>query len=142
MKNICVAGVVGRDAEVRQVSGSDVCQFSVAVDDGFGDNKKTIWFDVSRWGKGASGLANVLAKGSRVAVSGEISTHENNGKTYLKVRADKVTILSTPQGSGSRGSATQTRSSGRSDWGGGGSSRGFDDDLDDSIPFVTCNSIY
>lgn len=121
MKTIVIAGAVGKDAEMRQVSGSDVCQFSVAVDDGFGENKKTMWFDVARWGKGASGLANVLVKGSRVAVSGELSTHENNGRTYLKVRADKVTILSTPQGGQRQERQQQSR-------------RSHAEDLNDSIP--------
>lgn len=120
MKVIAIAGALGRDAEVRDVNGNDVCQFSVAVDDGFGEKKTTIWFDVSRWGKGASGLANVLAKGSRVAVSGELTTREHNSKTYLQVRADKVTILSTPQG----GQRHERQSSRRS----------AQDDLNDSIP--------
>lgn len=138
MKVIAIAGACGRDAEVRQVSGSDVCQFSVAVDDGFGENKKTVWFDVSRWGKGASGLANVLVKGSRVAVSGELSTREHNGKTYLQVRADKVTIMSTPQG-GQRQERHQR--GGGDDWGQskGGNSYTGDDDF---VPFLTSNSIY
>lgn len=99
MKTICAAGVLGRDAEHRQTQqGDNICNFSIAVDDGFGDRKTTIWFDVTRWGKGAEGLSRVLVKGSRVAVSGDLSTREHNGKTYLQIRADKVTILSTPQG--------------------------------------------
>lgn len=126
MKTICIAGSLGRDAEVRRVGDNDVCSFSVAVDDGFGESKKTVWFDVSRWGKGASGLANVLVKGSRVAVSGELSTLEKDGRTYLKVRADKVTILSTPQGGrdGQRGTQERQQSSRRS----------HAEDLNDSIP--------
>lgn len=143
MKVICVAGALGRDAEVRNVSGSDVCQFSVAVDDGFGENKKTVWFDVSRWGKGASGLANVLVKGSRVAVSGELTTRENNGKTYLQVRADKVTILSTPQGGQKQ---ERQQRGGGDDW---GQRRSHGDQLNDEIPdfgsdipFMSSDSIF
>lgn len=126
MKQLTVAGSLGRDAEVRRVGDNDVCSFSVAVDDGFGDNKKTIWFDVSRWGKGASGLANVLVKGSRVAASGDFSTLEKDGRTYLKLRADKVTILSTPQGGrdNQRGGQERQQSSRRS----------HAEDLDDSLP--------
>lgn len=146
MKVISIAGAVGRDAELRQVSGSDVCQFSVAVDDGFGENKKTVWFDVSRWGKGASGLANVLVKGSRVAVSGELSTLEKDVRTYLKVRADKVTILSTPQGGrdNQRGNQERQQRGGGSDWGQSKSNGGWgDDDLDaDQVPFLHSDSIF
>lgn len=137
MRTISIAGTLGRDAEVRQAGDNDVCSFSVAVDDGFGDNKKTLWFDVARWGKGAAGLARVLVKGSRVAVSGDLSMKESNGKTYLQVRANSVTILSTPEGGkrrepdGSRGSSQQRTSS-------------FADELDDSIdiPFLSHDSIW
>lgn len=102
MKTICIAGNTGKDAEHKTTDKSEFCSFSVAVDDGWGDSKTTIWFDVTRWGKGADGLARTLRKGSKVAVSGELSTREHNGKAYLQVRADKVTILSTPQGPGKR----------------------------------------
>lgn len=98
MKTITIAGNTGKDAEHKTTNASELCSFSVAVDDGWGDDKTTMWFDVTRWGKGADGLARTLRKGSKVAVSGELSTREHNGKTYLQVRADKVTILSTPKG--------------------------------------------
>lgn len=124
MKTIAIAGNVGKDAECKNASGNDFCSFSVAVDDGWGDSKSTMWFDVTRWGKGAQGLAKVLVKGSRVAVSGELTTREHNGKTYLQVRADKVSILSTPQGGNQRRQA----GAGSDDWG-----RGGDDDSE--IPF-------
>jgi len=127
MRTVCVSGTVGRDSEVRQVGDGDVCSFSVAVDDGFGDNKKTIWFDVARWGKGAAGLAKVLVKGSRVAVSGDLSTKESNGKTYLQVRANSVTILSTPDGGKRRESDGSRGSSQRS-------AANMGDYLDDDLP--------
>lgn len=123
MKTLCAAGTVGKDAETRTTQGGDaVCNFSLAVDDGFGESKGTIWFDVTRWGKGAAGLANVLVKGSRVAVSGDLTRKDVNGKTYLQIRADKVTILSTPQGG-----QKQERS-------GGNSRQSAADYLDDSLP--------
>lgn len=127
MKTIAIAGNVGKDAESKSANGNDFCSFSVAVDDGWGDNKSTMWFDVTRWGKGAQGLAKVLVKGSRVAVSGELTTREHNGKTYLQVRADKVSILSTPQSGNQRRQA----GAGSDDWGSGSDSWGDDD----QIPF-------
>jgi len=137
MKTICIAGNLGKDAELKSANGKDFCSFSVAVADGWGDKKTTVWFDVTRWGNGASGLTGILSKGSRVAVSGELSTREHNGKTYLQVRADNVTVLSSSQGGnttrrepdGSRG-APATESNG---WG---------DDLDDSIPFISNAGIF
>lgn len=101
MKHISIAGNVGRDAECKSTqNGDQFATFSVAVDDGYGDNKTTMWFDVTRWGKGAEGLARTLRKGSKVCVSGELSTRVHDGKTYLQVRADRVTIMQTPKADG------------------------------------------
>lgn len=99
MLNLTVAGRLGRDAEHKTTQGgTDLCSFSVAADIGFGDNKTTVWVDVTKWGKGAEGLARILRKGSSVAATGEMSLREHNGKTYVQLRADNVTILGTPQG--------------------------------------------
>lgn len=118
MLKVMVAGRLGRDATVRQAGGSDVCSFAVAADVGFGERKQTYWVDVSKWGKGADGLSRILAKGTAVAVTGELTTREHNGKTYLQCRADDVTILS------SRNDGQQSQGSGSTQ-----------DDLDDEIPF-------
>lgn len=99
MLNLSLAGALGRDAEYRESNnGKGRCQFSVAVNVGYGENKTTIWVDVTRWGEGAKGLANLLRKGSKVAVTGEMSTREHNGKTYIQCRADNVTIMNAPSG--------------------------------------------
>jgi single-strand DNA-binding protein len=98
MLNLTVAGRLGRDAEHKTTQGgTDLCSFSVAADIGFGDNKQTVWVDVTKWGKGAEGLARILRKGSSIAATGEMSLREHNGKTYVQLRADNVTILGTPQ---------------------------------------------
>lgn len=101
MLNLSLAGALGRDAEYREGNnGKGRCQFSVAVNVGYGENKTTIWVDVTRWGEGAKGLANLLRKGSKVAVTGEMSTREHNGRTYIQCRADNVTIMNAPSGEG------------------------------------------
>ena len=144
MLHISLAGNLGRDAEHKTTTtGQDRCSFSVAVSVGFGENKSTVWVDVTRWGKGAEGLARILRKGSKVAVIGELSMREHNGKTYLQCRADNVTVLGTPQGDASKAD----KPSGGSGWGQGEADGdqgkgGFADDLDDSIPFATNDSIW
>lgn len=101
MLNLSLAGALGRDAEYRESdNGKGRCQFSVAVNIGYGDKKTTVWVDVTRWGEGAKGLANLLRKGSKVAVTGEMSTREHNGKTYIQCRADNVTIMNAASGDG------------------------------------------
>lgn len=94
MKTITIAGNIGKNAETRQTQGGDsVTGFSVAVEERNGQDKRTIWFDCSLWGKRGSSLAQYLTKGSKVAVSGDLSTREHDGKTYLTIRADQVTLL-------------------------------------------------
>lgn len=113
MLNLTLAGNLGRDAESKSTQdGTPLCRFSVGVSTGYGENKATIWVDVTKWGKGSEGLARILRKGSKVAVSGELSMRVHEGKTYLQCRADTVTIMGTPQGEarkpdGSRGAPTQ-----------------------------------
>lgn len=121
MLKVILAGRLGRDAQHKTTQGgTDLCSFAVACDVGFGDNKQTYWVDVTKWGKGAQGLTNILRKGSAVTVIGELSTREHDGKTYLQCRADDVSI----QG----GTQRQEQS---------GQSQGAPpaDDLDDTIPF-------
>ena len=87
MATIVVLGKLGKDAEVKDVSGTALAKFSVAENVGYGDKKQTIWYDVNLWGKQASsGFVDYLKKGQQVQVTGELSTREYNGKTYLEIR--------------------------------------------------------
>jgi single-strand DNA-binding protein len=134
MKSICIGGNIGKSAEVRTApNGDKVAGFSVAVDDGFGDKKRTLWFDCSIWGVRAERLAQYLTKGSKVAVSGDLSTREHDGKTYLTIRVAEVTL----QGGGERrDDQRDSRSDYNSTGASGGAASGADrDQLDDEIPF-------
>lgn len=123
MKNVTIAGRLGKNAELRRTqSGDPVLSFSVAVDDGYGQNKRTLWFDCSVWGKRGESLADHLRKGSAVAVSGDLSTREYEGKTYLTVRVNELTLQGGKQERQSQQSYAQA-------------SGGGPVDLDDSIPF-------
>lgn len=94
MKTITIAGNIGKDATTRTTQGGDsVTGWTVAVEDRQGKEKSTLWFDCSLWGKRGETLAQYLTKGSKVAVSGDLSTREHEGKTYLSIRADQVTLL-------------------------------------------------
>lgn len=130
MAYVTIPGNLGKDAIYRSTQGSEYCSFSVASEVGYGDKKQTLWFDVTRWGKGAEGLSRILRKGSKVTVVGEMSTREHDGKTYLQCRADKVSIHSAPDSEGSDNRASSDQSGG----GGGGQSK-WHEQLDDEVPF-------
>lgn len=133
MQIVNIAGNIGKDAELKTTQGGDqFCRFTVAVSTGWGDRKTTTWWDVTRWGKGADKLAGFLRKGAKVAVSGELSTREHEGKTYLQIRADHVTLQGDAGGSGGRSDdRQQSRQSNPQPSNQGG----FGDDLDDDVPF-------
>lgn len=132
MLQLSIAGRCGRDAEHKQTQGgTDLCSFTVAADVGYGDAKQTVWVDVTRWGKGADSLAKMLTKGQPVAVTGEMSTREHNGKTYIQCRADRVTLLGgRPAGGGTPAADYPNKPTSKTDF----------DDLDDDVPFVTCEA--
>jgi len=125
MKSITIAGNIGRDAVTRKTQNGDaVTGFSVAVEERHGQEKRTIWFDVSIWGRRGEALESYLTKGGRVAVSGDLSTREHEGRTYLTVRADQVTLMGGGNRDDARGEdrGAQERAPARSE-------------MDDEIPF-------
>ena len=85
MNILTLVGRVTKDAELRFNSdGKQVSNFSLAIDDGYGDNKKTIWFRCSLWGKRAESLNQYLTKGQQVVVIGRLSHDEGNPRTWEK----------------------------------------------------------
>lgn len=93
MLNAVIAGNIGKSAETRNAGQSTVTSFAVAVEQRGRDGKKTQWVNCSLWGQRGEKLANYLTKGTRVCVSGELTTREHNGKTYLEVNASDVTLM-------------------------------------------------
>ena len=78
------AGRVGRDAELRFTpSGDPVLGFSLATDRGWGDNKRTVWFNCSLWGERAEKLARYITKGTALLVEGEVEKDKKGYSDYL-----------------------------------------------------------
>lgn len=93
MKQIVISGNVGKDAVLRTTQrGDKVASWSVGVTER-GEEKRTLWFDVSLWGARAEALLPHITKGSKLSVAGELSTREHEGKVYLTIRADQVTLM-------------------------------------------------
>lgn len=139
MLKTTAAGRIGRDAETRKTqAGDSVTSFTMAVDVRNGRDKETVWLRCSIWGKRGESLAQYLLKGASVTVTGSLSFSEYEGKQQVNVSVDDVAL----QGgqSGERGGGNGGPPTHRNQDGFGTSGRGqVDDDLDDSVPFVTCN---
>jgi single-strand DNA-binding protein len=86
-------GNLGKDCRVGKAGNSTVCNFTVAVKSGFGNNEQTLWVDCALWGKQAeSKLPEYLLKGQSVAVSGELGSREHEGKTYLTCNVNGIDL--------------------------------------------------
>ena len=75
-----------KDPELKFTSGKGtaIANFTMAVDKGFGDNKKTAFIPVVVWGKSAEAVANYTKKGSMVLVRGSIETRSYDAKDGSK----------------------------------------------------------
>lgn len=92
-------GRLGKDAELKfTTQGTPVANFSLAVEIGFGDRKKTLWIECAVWGKMAEALEPYLKKGKQVAVTGEIdarawlSDRDKEPHASVQLNVDKLTL--------------------------------------------------
>ncbi|MNU39036.1 Single-stranded DNA-binding protein [compost metagenome] len=103
MNLLCMTGNIGGDVKVNNVGGTAVANFSVAMTAGFGDKKSTIWLQASLWGKQAeSKLVDYLVKGQQVALSGEFSMREYEGKQYPQLRISTIDLVGGKSDGGSQ----------------------------------------
>ena len=131
MNVFAFTGNLGRDSELQTTkSGKPLLSFSVAVTSGWGQNKRTTWVKVISFRSGTEALAQMLKKGSRVGVHGELTLaewtdKEGNSRSTLEVVAQTIDLLD-PKGSNAGGSQ-QPGKPNFSDSSG--------DDFDEDIPF-------
>lgn len=85
---ITLAGHITRDPEMKFVGDKQtaLATFGLAVNTGFGANKKPCFIDVKAWGKQAELIAQHFSKGSAIIVGGELQqeTWEKDGQKRSK----------------------------------------------------------
>lgn len=111
-------------------------QFSFALNSGYGEKQVTTWLNCSLFGKRAQTLSEMLKKGTKVGITGELTnrkytTKEGDEKYSLEVRINDLTLLGSKDAQPAQNNAPKRDSV---------QSSGFDDipdnDLDsESIPF-------
>jgi single-strand DNA-binding protein len=70
-------GRLTADVELRQTaSGHQVANFTLAVDRGFGEDKKTDFFPVVAWNGLAESIARYVVKGQQILVSGQLQNRQ------------------------------------------------------------------
>ena len=91
MNNITVHGTVGKDPDLRySASGTAVLTFAIADNYGKDDKKKTTWWDIIVFGKLAENVANTIAKGTSVLITGRLEQEEYTKKDGTKGTARKL----------------------------------------------------
>ncbi len=109
INSVTISGNITRDPELRATkTGTSVLNFSVAVNDTFRNKATDKWedyanfFDCVVMGKRADALKKILAKGTKVCVSGKLhysAWEDKDGKKHNKVdiMANEVEIMPRPK---------------------------------------------
>lgn len=93
---ITVVGRTGKDPEHKFLaSGTQVAEFSIAADEGFGDKKRTTWFNCSAYGKLAETIKNYVHKGDTLMVVGPMMEQraKKTNRSYWKVIVHELRFL-------------------------------------------------
>ena len=84
-------GRLTRDPELRHTgSGTPVCSFSIAINNGYGDNAHTDFINCVAWNKTAEFVSKYFTKGRMIIVIGRIQTRSWDGPDGKKNYATEV----------------------------------------------------
>jgi single-strand DNA-binding protein len=133
-------GRIAKVGEIKPVGNSEVLEARVAVDNGWGDRRKTDFLSLKIWGPMARTMETRLKVGGQVFFSGAFSTNEwgSEGakKLDLQVRINILELIGPRDTAGSddrrAAGAGSTYPLGRQAAGG---SAAVTDGMDDEIPF-------
>ena len=95
MNIVGISGNLVRDAEVRTTKdGTEIANFTVAVNEGNGDERRTTYYDV---GSSKTGVLNYIKKGRTIYVSGRLSLSAvcRDNKAFLNayVTASEIDLM-------------------------------------------------
>ena len=89
MNRVILSGNLTKDAELRYTANDKAySKFSIANNEGYGDNQKTNFFICTLWGKSAENLNRFLTKGQKVLITGKIEL----GKYTDKEGIERTTV--------------------------------------------------
>ena len=98
-------GRLTRDPELRHTgSGTPVCSFSIAIDNGYGDNRSTDFINCVAWNKTAEFVEKYFTKGRMIIVIGRIQTRTWEGQDGKKNYVTEVVASEVSFGESKRNS--------------------------------------
>jgi len=104
MNKAMLIGNIANDLELRQTqTGKSMLNFTVAVNEGYGEKKTTDFIDVRAWEVLAENIAKYCRKGSKIYVEGKNKTdlYEKDGQKMKQkyILANTVEFLESKQDS-------------------------------------------
>lgn len=96
INKVILMGRLTREPELRHLeTDKSVCDFTIAIDNGYGDNKRTDFVNCVAWNKTAEFISKYFAKGKMIIVIGRITTRswetQDGHKRYVtEVIANEV----------------------------------------------------
>lgn len=90
---VTLIGHMTRDPELRYIpSGTAVCEIGLAVNSGWGENKKTAFLTCVAWAKRGEVIAEHHAKGDPILIEGQLTQDTWEDKTTGQKRS-KIKVL-------------------------------------------------
>ena len=104
MNKVILCGNLVKDMDVKVIKGKTkkaddviVGRFTLAVNEGYGDNKKATFIPVTIFNKTVENLEEYLIKGTKVNVIGRLDINnvetEERYKTYVSVISNEIQLL-------------------------------------------------
>ena len=142
---VLLAGHVGKDPETKVYDKKDgsgdkgyITTFSLAIGEGFGENKKTTWVPCKAFDKQAYNFSKHVITGSNIFVIGSFHTESYTNKDGKKITRNMIIVnrwmfCATKKDSGGV-SGADTASEAPKD--GGDGFMNIPDGIDEELPFV------
>ena len=104
MNKVILCGNLTKDMDVKIIKGKTkkdndviVGRFTLAVNEGYGDNKKTTFIPITIFNKTVENLENYLVKGTKINLIGKLDINnietEEGYKTYVSVVSNEIQLL-------------------------------------------------
>ena len=108
MNKVILCGNLTKDMDVKIIKGKTkkdndtiVGRFTLAVNEGYGENKKTTFIPITIFNKTVENLEEYLIKGTKVNVVGKLDINnvetEEGYKTYISVVSNEIQLLKVPE---------------------------------------------
>lgn len=134
MNKVIFCGRTTKDIEMRYSQGENsmaIGRFSIAIDNGYGDKKKTNFFNCTIFGKQAEAFEKYVPKGTKVLLECEANQNQYTDKNGNKVNSVDFIVKSFEfcESKSQSNSQPQPTQSNDNSW------LNIPDGVEDSLPF-------